>query len=78
MIQQNDKSTALDTTLFTDSADFKKAAMYLEDLFKTENLIKNKSTKRRKHIQLVLANLLDAFNKKQRGDIMPCKELADH
>ncbi len=60
MATGNDNSTMLDTTLFTDTAEFIKAGVFLEDWFKKDGLIKNKSTKRRKHLQLVLANLLDA------------------
>ncbi len=60
----NDNSTVLDTTLFTDTPEFIKAGVFLEDWFKTEGLIKHKSTKRRRHLQLILANLLHAHNNK--------------
>lgn len=58
-----DNSTILDTTLFTDTDEFIQAGVFLEELFKKEGLIKNKSKKRRQHLQLILANLLHAHDK---------------
>ena len=58
----DDNATMLDTGLFTDTEEFKKAGVYLEDLFISEGLVKNRSQKRRSHLQLILANLLRAHN----------------
>lgn len=63
MSNQTDNSTVLDTTLFTDTDEFKQAGIFLENEFKTQGLIKNKSIKRKKHLQLILANLLDAHRR---------------